>query len=282
MIIDKVDVTIATKNNEDTIDRCIENIKKYIPYNEIIVVDGYSTDNTVQIAKRIGVKVYFENGPLGKVRYIQATLCTSEWIAVIDSDVFINENWWVEVSKYMANPNVGAINCWLEGSIKKVMPQYEYYTKFMTSLEVANPRSFPFSNTLIRRKFMLDSKSDLEHVHSGEDGITAKNVIKQGYKIVKIPKIAGVHYHKDPIGHAKMEYNRAGMNLVKVKGKLRGIITIFASPIPITYNWIRYSIHSHNLDLKLYKFLISLHIEKVKAIINEIKIKESQSKKKRL
>jgi glycosyltransferase involved in cell wall biosynthesis len=273
----KIDVTIATKNNEETIERCIENIKKYIPYNKIIVVDGGSKDDTVQIAKRLGAHVYFENGLLGEVRYVQATLCNTEWIAVIDSDVFINENWWGEVSKYINNSNIGSINGWLKGSIIDVMPSYEHYTKFVTAKRSRSPIilngakydvTFPFSNTLIRRELILKSKNSLVNVDGGEDNVVSKNVVKWGYKIVNIPKILGLHYHSDPVGHCKMASYRGGKSITIRRGKLRGLRRILTAFTELSTNWIRYSFYSKRFNFRLYGFLLLLYSEEVRGIMH--------------
>jgi glycosyltransferase involved in cell wall biosynthesis len=119
-------------NNDATIRQCIENIEKYIPFNQIIVVDGGSKDQTVEIAEKFGAKVHLEPGSLPRVRYVQATLCSSDWIAVVDSDVFVNTNWWHEVSKYLNKPEIAAVSGWLEGSMATdILPSYEQYTKFL-------------------------------------------------------------------------------------------------------------------------------------------------------
>jgi len=52
----KIDVTIATKNSEETIEQCIRNIRKYIPYSRIILIDD-SENATAKIAKRFGAEV---------------------------------------------------------------------------------------------------------------------------------------------------------------------------------------------------------------------------------
>lgn len=57
---EKIAVCFPTKNEEKTIGGCIESVKqsKYKPH--IIVVDGYSTDKTVEIARKAGVEVLFQ------------------------------------------------------------------------------------------------------------------------------------------------------------------------------------------------------------------------------
>ena len=172
-------------------------------------------------------------------------------------------------------PGVGAINAWVEEGYdkiapkyKEIMPKHEAYTKFIASLELANPKSFPFSNLLLRRRFVLDTKSVLQRIHVAEDAPVAKTVIKQGYKIVKIPKILGIHYHQDPVVYARMAHRRWGESVVKAKGKLRGYRHLITPPVMATYYWLRFSIHSHQFDFRLYWYLISLYIEFEKGIIS--------------
>ena len=53
---------ILTKNEEVNIGDCIESIKMVV--KRIVVIDSYSTDKTIEIAKKYGVEVYqhpFEN-----------------------------------------------------------------------------------------------------------------------------------------------------------------------------------------------------------------------------
>lgn len=53
---------ILTKNEEVNIGDCIESIKKVV--KRIVVIDSYSTDKTIEIAKKYGAEVYqhsFEN-----------------------------------------------------------------------------------------------------------------------------------------------------------------------------------------------------------------------------
>jgi glycosyltransferase involved in cell wall biosynthesis len=60
----KVSIILPTKNNENTIKRCLESIEKQTYENrEVIFVDNYSTDNTYKIAKSFQKKIpikYFQ------------------------------------------------------------------------------------------------------------------------------------------------------------------------------------------------------------------------------
>jgi len=274
----KIDVTIATKNNESTIKNCIENIKKYIPYKQIIIVDGNSTDRTVEIAKKLGAKIYFDGGLLGKVRYKQASLCKTEWIAIIDSDVFIYQNWWSEVSRYKDKKNIGAVYGWLDESFNDYIPSYEKYIDFYRKNVSLNKKEkykqwgvFSFSNVLIKRNVILESKSELIGKHASEDVILAKNAVKNGHLIVPVQKSLGTHYHLDPILHCKMRYNRMGKSTVINWGKIMGLKTIFYYFYLLINNFTKYTIHSGSLDINLLKFLLILYKEFLKGAYSEIK-----------
>jgi glycosyltransferase involved in cell wall biosynthesis len=51
----KVSVTLATYNEEQNIERCLDAVKSFA--DEIIVVDGESSDKTVTLAKKFGAKI---------------------------------------------------------------------------------------------------------------------------------------------------------------------------------------------------------------------------------
>ena len=51
-----ISVIILTYNEEIHVERCLNNAKKFA--KEIFIVDSFSTDKTVEIAKKLGAKVY--------------------------------------------------------------------------------------------------------------------------------------------------------------------------------------------------------------------------------
>ena len=86
--VDRCDVTILipTLNEEEAIGRVIEEIKE-LGYENILVVDGYSTDKTVEIAEKCGAKVVYQTG-LGKAAAIRTgiNLAKTPYILVMDGD----------------------------------------------------------------------------------------------------------------------------------------------------------------------------------------------------
>jgi glycosyltransferase involved in cell wall biosynthesis len=89
-----IDVAVATKNNEATIRRCLGSIRQNIPVKHLIVVDGGSTYGMLTIARQFDTRIVTETGLLGRVRYRQAEESCTEWVAYVDSDVYVYPNWW--------------------------------------------------------------------------------------------------------------------------------------------------------------------------------------------
>jgi len=55
----KICVAIATFNEEKNIAECLKSVESWA--QEIVVVDGGSTDNTASIARKFGAKVIITN-----------------------------------------------------------------------------------------------------------------------------------------------------------------------------------------------------------------------------
>lgn len=78
---------ILTKNEEKNITYCIESIKPIA--KRIIVVDSYSTDKTVELAKELGADIYmhpFENYSKQFLYGLNGTDIDTKWILRIDAD----------------------------------------------------------------------------------------------------------------------------------------------------------------------------------------------------
>lgn len=87
----KLSVALAVRNEEDNIGRCLESVKDIA--DEIIVIDEFSKDNTISIAKKYGAQVYEE--PHHDIFHItkQKALdkASGEWILQLDADEIVTE-----------------------------------------------------------------------------------------------------------------------------------------------------------------------------------------------
>ena len=84
-------VGLITYNEERRLGRTLESIKNIA--DEIIIVDSNSTDNTVEIAKEYGAKLYVENWKgYGLQKNSVIEKCTKDWILLIDADEVISSD----------------------------------------------------------------------------------------------------------------------------------------------------------------------------------------------
>lgn len=83
-------IVIITFNEEQNIARCLASVKSLA--DEIIVLDSYSTDNTVAIARSFGAAVYFEKfrGYIGQ-KNLAMQYATHNYILSLDADEALDD-----------------------------------------------------------------------------------------------------------------------------------------------------------------------------------------------
>jgi glycosyltransferase involved in cell wall biosynthesis len=86
-----ISVVTITRNVERTLENTLASIKKNDP-TEMIVVDGNSTDRTVEIARKYTDLIYSDGGRgMGYASQLGTEKATQEFVAYIDADVTIPE-----------------------------------------------------------------------------------------------------------------------------------------------------------------------------------------------
>ncbi len=104
----KLSVSIATFNEELNIGDCLESVKNIA--DEIVIVDGKSSDRTVEIAKSYGAKVSLEdNNPNFHINKQKSfDLACGEWILYLDADERVSHNLAEEIRRviYMSSEEI--------------------------------------------------------------------------------------------------------------------------------------------------------------------------------
>ncbi|MBC7754434.1 MAG: glycosyltransferase family 2 protein [Moraxellaceae bacterium] len=94
-LMNKISVVIIAKNEERNIKRCIESA---LFAEEIIVYDSGSTDQTVNVARNLGAKVFA--GPwmgFGPTKRHATDLAAHDWILSMDADEEVSEELKIEI-----------------------------------------------------------------------------------------------------------------------------------------------------------------------------------------
>ena len=85
---------VPSYNSEKTIEGCIKSIIKQRCKKEIIVVDGGSSDKTISILKKYKLKILLEKERgAGPARNLGLKKAKGDYIAFVDSDVVLPDNW---------------------------------------------------------------------------------------------------------------------------------------------------------------------------------------------
>ena len=82
----KISACILTKNEEENIERCLQNIAPYM--DEIVIVDGFSEDRTVEIAQKYTDKIYQKefSGSFAVEKNYSIEKSTCDWVFIMDAD----------------------------------------------------------------------------------------------------------------------------------------------------------------------------------------------------
>jgi glycosyltransferase involved in cell wall biosynthesis len=93
----KLSVALAVHNEESTIVDCLQSVGQLA--DEIVVVDGSSTDNTVVLAEKFTGKIIKTDNPamfhINKQKALE--VCTGEWILQLDADEIVTQELKAEI-----------------------------------------------------------------------------------------------------------------------------------------------------------------------------------------
>lgn len=87
-----VSINIATYNSEASLKRCLDSVKSQTYGNiEVIIMDSYSKDKTLEIAKSFGAKIVFAD-TLALARKAGSDASNGEYIFILDSDQILDSD----------------------------------------------------------------------------------------------------------------------------------------------------------------------------------------------
>jgi len=106
----KLSVVLATFNEENNLKACLESVKAIA--DEIVVVDGSSTDATREVAREYGARVIKTNNPpIFHINKQKALLAAkNEWILQLDADERVTEALADEIKKVISMNNDEIVN----------------------------------------------------------------------------------------------------------------------------------------------------------------------------
>lgn len=200
-------VGLITFNEELRLERTLKAVQGLA--DEIVVVDSFSTDNTVEIAKSFGAKVEQISWPgYGMQKNNVIERCTKDWILLIDADEVITP----ELAK----------------EIKEVMEHGDYYVYEIPFNSVCFGKRIRFGGWSGSSRVRLFKKTSghysLDAVH--EQFLTGDEIGKLHHRID--------HYTYEDYYDYLHKFNRytsEGALVAFNKGKSAGLFNIVLNPI---------------------------------------------------
>jgi glycosyltransferase involved in cell wall biosynthesis len=112
-IMETVDVILLTKNSDRMLRECLASVYENVPVEQLIVVDAFSTDNTLKIlgefnAEYENVKIITQAGTRGAARERGIREVGTGWFVFVDSDVVLCKDWFRKARR-LVNGKVGAV-----------------------------------------------------------------------------------------------------------------------------------------------------------------------------
>lgn len=126
-------VAYISFNEENIIGKSLESISEIC--SQIVVVDSFSTDNTINIAKDNNAEVYVENWK-GFVEQKNSALskCKYDWILLLDCDEIISKKLMEEISEIIIKNQIGAYSINRKTVYLGKMMNYSWQPDYVTRL----------------------------------------------------------------------------------------------------------------------------------------------------
>jgi glycosyltransferase involved in cell wall biosynthesis len=236
-----LNVIIPTKNSEDTLEICLISLRKQTMPVNIIIIDGCSTDKTIEIAKKYGCSVYDEPKSLGRgsKRAIACNLGLLhakaivpdilDLVAFLDSDVEVPETWAFDMVNHplLKNLKVAGITSGCEPdtstelsrSINTVMKIASTHAQKFS--EVTPLLSIPGYNSIYRLGAISIVGGFDETIGGAEDWELNSRLRRVGYLLFGVPESPVIHHERKNIHNFMKQiwgYGWSWGRLFRVKG----------------------------------------------------------------
>ena len=184
---EKISVVIRNKNQAESLDFLLNNLKKrYIEdINEIIVLDNLSTDNSLFIIEKHGVKkVNIDNFSYGGSANLAAESAENDIVVIFSAHAFPVSHDFFKLIKlsFKKNSNLAGLRCLHNSN------DYVHYINGVSANENSNGAGVIFCGSAFNKKVWRELKFR-EDIQTMEDKEWTKRVLDKGYAIEFVPSI---------------------------------------------------------------------------------------------
>lgn len=217
----KVSILVATFNTELTINECLKAICE-LDYPkgllEVIVVDGCSTDRTLEIAENYPVKVV--SAPLNAPAAYNYALkiVDSDIVGFIDADAKVEKEWLKKLLVYLNEPQVvgvsGGIETWNKENVWARSIGYDLENRY-ARLKKSVVR-IATMNLLMKKSVIEEVGGFDEHLPSQYDTDLGFRITSKGYRLLFEPDAKCYHFNRSTVKAYFKQQLQYGKNTVKL------------------------------------------------------------------
>lgn len=190
----KISVVLNTYNAEKHLGKVLNSVKEF---DEIVVCDMHSTDNTLKIAEKFGANIVFhENtGYVEPARNVAIQSAKNEWVLLLDADEIPSENLKKKLLEVAQENRYSAVkipftNYFMGKKMRSAYP--DYHTRFFKKHNAFWPPEI-HSKLQIEGEILtlLKSQTDLAIDHIADDSV--KTILNKNniYSDAELKKRAG-------------------------------------------------------------------------------------------
>ncbi|MCJ7634618.1 glycosyltransferase [Candidatus Bathyarchaeota archaeon] len=199
-----VSIIVVVLNMADMIGACLSSLisldypkDKY----EVIVVDGGSTDKTVQICQGFSAKLVVETRKgRGIARNVGIANSHGDIVAFIDADCVASTDWLSVHVENHREMSVGAVG----GSVKNpyigrstlpaILSHFDNFAEFDEKLPKRTFYHIPTCNASYKRKVLFEVECFDDKLDMYEDFLLSKKIANSGYRVIFEPKAKVLHF----------------------------------------------------------------------------------------
>jgi cellulose synthase/poly-beta-1,6-N-acetylglucosamine synthase-like glycosyltransferase len=208
-------------NNETTIKECLQSLlTQNYPSNhiEIILVDGGSKDQTVQIAKKYPVKIYQTTLNCPAAYNYAQKIALYPILGFVDSDAKVEADWLKKLLPRIDEPNVGGVsgsidtwntdNPWARNIGYELKTRYRRIGKYTKRIATMN--------LLLKKSVIEEVGGWAEDMPSQYDTEFGYRLALKGYKIAYEPSSVCYHFNRTSLQKFYRQQLQYGKNTLRL------------------------------------------------------------------
>lgn len=260
-------VVVPARNAAHLLEGCLESVVASRPA-EIIVIDGDSTDDTAEVARRFGANLASDGGKgLPFARAYGAQLASSYWVAFVDADVVLPRGALAELFGEFIDDGYVA----LQAGLESVAMERDYWAEALAHHHRTGRSRhwFGLVATIFERNTVLALGHD-DRFRSGEDIDLRWRLRREGHKIGVSSRTAVVHRFEGGYDFARNQWLADGRGLARMARSHgpRGTL-LLAMPAAATVRGVVRSVAT--LQPRWVPYFLQYGVNNYRAIVDELR-----------